>query len=113
MIGALNMLSSKRFTPHECAYTAHKIETEMLGLQSGIQDQLCSAYGGINYIEMFQYPYAIVSQITVPNTTWWELERGWSWCTWAGRTILHPCTKWSFVSWKVKGRIHIVWRRCA
>ena len=47
----------------------------MLGQQCGIQDQLCSAYGGINYIEMFQYPHASVSQITIPNAIWWELER--------------------------------------
>src|SRR5207237_7710950 len=49
--------------------------TERLKLQCGIQDQLCSAYGGINYIEMFQYPHASVSQIRVPDSVWWELER--------------------------------------
>jgi D-glycero-alpha-D-manno-heptose-7-phosphate kinase len=47
----------------------------MLKRQSGIQDQLCSAYGGINYIEMFEYPHASVSQIEVSNSIWWELER--------------------------------------
>jgi D-glycero-alpha-D-manno-heptose-7-phosphate kinase len=47
----------------------------MLGQQSGIQDQLCSAYGGINFIEMFEYPHASVSPIQIPNATWWELER--------------------------------------
>jgi D-glycero-alpha-D-manno-heptose-7-phosphate kinase len=62
-------------TPHEVALAAQYIETKMLGQQCGIQDQLCSAYGGINFIEMFQYPYASVSQIQVPNSTWWELER--------------------------------------
>jgi D-glycero-alpha-D-manno-heptose-7-phosphate kinase len=36
---------------------------------------LRSSYGGINYIEMFRYPHASVSQIQVPNATWWELER--------------------------------------
>jgi D-glycero-alpha-D-manno-heptose-7-phosphate kinase len=54
---------------------AHSVEVDMLHLQCGIQDQLCSAFGGINFIEMFQYPYASVSQIQVPNATWWELER--------------------------------------
>jgi len=47
----------------------------MLKLQCGIQDQLCSAYGGINYIEMFDYPHATVSPIQVSNNIWWELER--------------------------------------
>lgn len=75
LIGALDLLTPGRMTPHEVALAAQQIETKMLGQQCGIQDQLCSAYGGINYIEMFQYPYASVSQITVPNATWWELER--------------------------------------
>jgi len=75
LIGGLDMLTPGRMTPHEVASAAQKIETEMLGQQSGIQDQLCSAYGGINYIEMFHYPHASVSPIRVPNATWWELER--------------------------------------
>jgi D-glycero-alpha-D-manno-heptose-7-phosphate kinase len=75
LIGALDRLTPGRMTPHEVAYAAHAIETKMLKQQSGIQDQLCSAYGGINFIEMFQYPYSTVSQIQVPNSIWWELER--------------------------------------
>jgi len=75
LIGGLDRLSSGQMTPHEVASAAQKIETEILGQQCGIQDQLCSAYGGINYIEMFQYPHASVSPIQIPNTTWWELER--------------------------------------
>jgi D-glycero-alpha-D-manno-heptose-7-phosphate kinase len=75
LIGGLDMLTPGRMTLHEVALAAHRIETDMLGLQSGIQDQLCSAYGGINYIEMFQYPHAAVSPIQLPNSTWWELER--------------------------------------
>ncbi len=75
LIAALDLLTPGRLTPHEVAIAAQKIETEMLGQQCGIQDQLCSAYGGINYIEMFHYPHASVSQITVPNSIWWELER--------------------------------------
>ena len=75
LIGGLDCLTPGRMTPHEIAFAAQRIETEMLGQQCGIQDQLCSAYGGINYIEMFQYPHASVSPIVVPNATWWELER--------------------------------------
>ncbi|MCC6145823.1 MAG: GHMP kinase [Candidatus Hydrogenedentes bacterium] len=75
LIGALDLLTPGRMTPHEIASMAHRVETEKLGLQCGIQDQLASAYGGICFIEMFQYPYASVSQITVPNSIWWELER--------------------------------------
>ncbi len=75
LIGALDQLTPTHLTPLEVAYTAHRIETEMLNQQSGIQDQLCSAFGGISYIEMFDYPYAAVSPILVSNATWWELER--------------------------------------
>ncbi len=75
LIGALDRLTPGRLSPHEVAYTAHAVEVEMLKQQSGIQDQLCSAYGGINYIEMQRYPYASVSQIQVSNSIWWELER--------------------------------------
>jgi len=75
LIGALDCLTPGRLTPHEVAYVAHSVETEMLKQQCGIQDQLCAAYGGINYIQMFQYPYATVSQVRVPDSIWWELER--------------------------------------
>jgi D-glycero-alpha-D-manno-heptose-7-phosphate kinase len=75
LVGALDVLTPGRLTPHEVAYTAHAIEAEMLKRQSGIQDQLCAAYGGINYMEMFEYPHASVSSIEVPNSIWWELER--------------------------------------
>jgi D-glycero-alpha-D-manno-heptose-7-phosphate kinase len=75
LIGALDALTHGRMTPHEVAYAAHRLETERLKLQSGIQDQLCSAYGGLNFIDMYAYPYASVSQIALPDAAWWELER--------------------------------------
>jgi D-glycero-alpha-D-manno-heptose-7-phosphate kinase len=42
------------------------VETEKLGLQSGIQDQICAAYGGICFIHMQSYPEAIVERLLVP-----------------------------------------------
>ncbi len=75
LVGALDCLTPGRLSAHEVAYTAHAIEVEMLGRQSGIQDQLSSAYGGINYIEMYEYPHASVSPIRVADSIWWELER--------------------------------------
>jgi len=75
LMGGLDALTPGRMSPHEVALAAQKVETELLGQQCGIQDQLCSAYGGINYIEMFDYPHASVSQIQIPNAIWWELER--------------------------------------
>jgi D-glycero-alpha-D-manno-heptose-7-phosphate kinase len=74
LIGALDCLTPGRMTPHEVALTAQKIETELLGQQCGIQDQIASAYGGINFIDMYDYPHASVSQVRVAERTWWELE---------------------------------------
>lgn len=75
LLGALDLLTPGRMTPHEIAAMAQRVETEKLGLQCGIQDQLCSAYGGLCYIDMYAYPNASVSQIWLPNRIWWELER--------------------------------------
>jgi D-glycero-alpha-D-manno-heptose-7-phosphate kinase len=74
LIGGLAALTNRKLTPHEVAAMAHSVETEKLRLQSGIQDQLCSAYGGVNYIEMHRFPEAEVSPIRIPNALWWELE---------------------------------------
>ena len=75
LIGALDRLTPGRLTPHEVARSAHRIETELLRQQCGVQDQLASAYGGINYIEILDYPHSIVSPIVLPGTLHWELER--------------------------------------
>ena len=75
LIAALDRLTPGRLTPHEVARKAQQVETDKLGLQCGIQDQLCSAFGGISFIDMHAYPHATVSQIQVPNDIWWELER--------------------------------------
>lgn len=75
LLGGLDLLTPGQLTPHEIATLAHRVETEKLGLQCGIQDQLSACYGGICYIEMFRYPFASVSQLLLPNSIWWELER--------------------------------------
>ncbi|GDY12633.1 hypothetical protein LBMAG53_15110 [Planctomycetota bacterium] len=75
IIAALDQLNPGRRTPYEIARLAHQIEAEDLGLQSGVQDQLCAAYGGINLIEITAFPNASVSPVPVPNSIWWELER--------------------------------------
>ncbi|MCX6907877.1 MAG: GHMP kinase [Verrucomicrobia bacterium] len=75
LIGALDTLTPGSLSPYEVAQTAQRIETEVLSLQCGIQDQLCSAYGGVNYIQMTRYPHASVSPLLLPNEILWELER--------------------------------------
>ncbi|MEK6832844.1 MAG: GHMP kinase [Nanoarchaeota archaeon] len=75
MIAALDAITPGRMSAHEIALAAQKIETEMLGQQCGIQDQICSAYGGICYMDMYQYPHASVSKLNIPQDFRCELER--------------------------------------
>jgi D-glycero-alpha-D-manno-heptose-7-phosphate kinase len=75
LLGGLDALKPGQMTPYEIAMAAQTVETELLGQQCGVQDQLCCAFGGINYIEIDRYPQASVTQLEVPDTTWWELER--------------------------------------
>lgn len=74
VLGALDLIGSRSLTSYEIGRKAHYIESEMLHLQSGIQDQLCAAYGGINFIEMTKYPEASVSPVNVSEEVIWELE---------------------------------------
>ena len=74
LIGALSAFAGKYFTANEIANLAHAVETEKLGLQCGIQDQLSSAFGGINYIQMESFPHGCVSPVRIPDRVWWELE---------------------------------------
>jgi D-glycero-alpha-D-manno-heptose-7-phosphate kinase len=73
LLGALDHLSPSKHSVHEIAYLAHRVETEKLGLQSGIQDQLAASYGGICYIDMFKYPEAHVTKLNLDETLRKEL----------------------------------------
>ena len=67
LLGALDCIrrTSRMLMPSELAAKAHEVETVLLKQQSGIQDQICSAYGGISFIEMDAYPHARVSRVPV------------------------------------------------
>jgi D-glycero-alpha-D-manno-heptose-7-phosphate kinase len=54
---------------HELVSAAHRLEVEVLGGESGVQDQVAAAYGGINYIEIDPYPEMTVT----PLPAWPEL----------------------------------------
>ena len=74
LIGALDALTPGRLSPHEAAGLAHSVETEKLNRQCGIQDQLASAYGGINFIDMDEFPHSRVFPLSLPDPLLWELE---------------------------------------
>jgi D-glycero-alpha-D-manno-heptose-7-phosphate kinase len=63
MLGALAASRAELMTPREIAYAAHRLEVDVLGLESGIQDQLSAAFGGINYLEIEPYPEATVQTL--------------------------------------------------
>ena len=75
LLGALDRLVNGGRGPQEIASAAHAVETVHLGRQSGIQDQLCSAFGGANFIDMTDYPRATVSPLTLPDQFRRELQR--------------------------------------
>ena len=68
LLGALDRLSGGCRTRQQIASAAHAVETVHLGQQSGIQDQLCAAFGGANFIEMTEYPRAVVSPLPLPDS---------------------------------------------
>lgn len=74
ILGALDLIGGGKLTSNEIAREAHRVETEILKYQSGIQDQLASAYGGVNFIEISRYPEASVSPIYLDQDAAWELE---------------------------------------
>jgi len=75
LLGALDRLAGRGRTRHEIANEAHAVETRRLGRQCGVQDQLCSAFGGINFIDVIDYPRAVVSHLELADDLWKELER--------------------------------------
>jgi len=65
LLGALGAARGERMSPREVAYAAHRLEVDVLGVESGIQDQLSAAFGGINYLEIDRYPEATVRPLPV------------------------------------------------
>jgi D-glycero-alpha-D-manno-heptose-7-phosphate kinase len=74
LLGALDYLTGRNLSVHELASLAHRVETEKLNLQSGIQDQLAAAYGGICYVDMYAYPEANVTKLDISETLRQELD---------------------------------------
>ena len=70
LLGGLAALRREQRSPRDIAYAAHRVEVDILGVQSGIQDQLSAAFGGINYLEIERYPEASVYRLP----TWEDLS---------------------------------------
>ena len=70
LLGALGALRDETVDPRAVAAAAHRLEVEVLGQESGVQDQLSAAFGGISSITIDPYPEATVE--TLPP--WPELS---------------------------------------
>lgn len=63
MLGALGAVRGEVLAPREVADAAHRLEVDVLGAESGIQDQLSAAFGGISFIAIDRYPDATVEDL--------------------------------------------------
>jgi len=75
LLGGLDFLLPRRHSLDEIVALAHGVETEKLGLQSGIQDQICAAYGGVCFIHMHSYPKANVLKLELEEILKRDLNR--------------------------------------
>ena len=58
---------------HELVSRAHRVETERLGLQSGVQDQVAAVHGGASLIDV-EYPQARRRAVRIPANAWRDLD---------------------------------------
>jgi D-glycero-alpha-D-manno-heptose-7-phosphate kinase len=72
LLAGLSASRGESRSPRDVAYAAHSLEVDVLGNESGIQDQLSAAFGGINYLEIDVYPEATVEQLPA----WPDLDAG-------------------------------------
>lgn len=74
LLGALAMLADLHYTPHEIANLAHEVETKELHIESGVQDQIAAATGGIGLHVIDPYPKVSSSPVRLRPEFIWELE---------------------------------------
>lgn len=74
LLAALERLHGADLSADQIARAAHRVETERLGLQSGVQDQYAATVGGALDLTISDYPNVDVASIDLANELWWELE---------------------------------------
>jgi D-glycero-alpha-D-manno-heptose-7-phosphate kinase len=75
LVGALRALWGRSAGPDEVARAAHAVETDRLGQQSGLQDQVAAAHGGINYLKIPDYPDAVRHPVAASDGVRDAIER--------------------------------------
>lgn len=56
LVGALAAVTGEDLTPDEVARRAHRVETELAGRESGVQDHVAAAHGGVSWVEVGPFP---------------------------------------------------------
>jgi D-glycero-alpha-D-manno-heptose-7-phosphate kinase len=72
-LGALAHFTERRMLAHEIARESQLLEVQELKLEAGVQDQLASAYGGVNFMEV-EYPSTRVLPVPLSSAVRCELE---------------------------------------
>jgi D-glycero-alpha-D-manno-heptose-7-phosphate kinase len=75
LLGALTFLRERGLVFKDIVSLAHRVETEDLKQQSGVQDQVCAAYGGVCFIHVDRYPHFEVETMAIEPSVWEELDR--------------------------------------
>ena len=76
LITALDAIRGRSRHPVALAEAAHRVETDRLRRQSGVQDQVAAAHGGINLIEVTPYPTVSVTPLAVDAGCRAALDQG-------------------------------------
>ena len=75
LLSALALLDDRPFEPTDLAAAAHRLEADALGAESGVQDQLAAAHGGVSVISIDAYPHATRTEVLLAPPTRAELGR--------------------------------------
>lgn len=71
----LDFLSRSEVDPSWVARTCHEVETSIMGIECGVQDQVGAAHAlGVNFIDIYHYPNSAISKVALADSTKKELE---------------------------------------
>ena len=71
LVGALSKARGEGLDPMHVARAAHHLESDVAGVECGVQDHAAAAFGGINFVNVDAYPVFTVE----PLGAWPELDQ--------------------------------------
>ena len=71
----IEFLSRSEVDPGWVARSCHEVETRVMGIECGVQDQAAAAHAyGVNFIDIYRYPNLSISKVAITESTRTELE---------------------------------------